>query len=265
MKRPCRSYGMISKSVRPKSRLKQWKELFADWRDCTRCPLHERRVESDVRQMVFGEGDLNADLIFVGEGPGAAEEREGIPFHGPSGGLLNGFLADLDFPREQAFITNAVCCRACEVVEEEKWGRPVRRTANRPPGKKAMDICKERLHKQIYIIDPLIIVALGAPALRTLAGSSYKQSDWLGEILTIEVPGKMTEEKEVGKGKKKKFAQIPVPIKYPCIPTYHPSLLLQRQALDDTSPESPAIKLLAHLEKAVNLVRAYNKIEGGRA
>lgn len=256
------SWPNVSK---PKPRLQQWEELFAEWKDCTRCPLSERREAKPVRRLVFGEGDLSADLMLVGEGPGRQEELNGIPFAGQSGGLLDGFLAELDFPREQAFITNAVCCRSCDVVEEEKWGKMVPRTINKPPSKAAMDVCQERLYKQIYIVDPLVIVALGAPALKTLAGSSFKQAEWLGEILTIEIPGKTMEEREVGKGKKKKLAMVPIPIKYPCIPTYHPSLLLQRKALEDTSPESPAVKLWSHLEKAIELVRAYNLIEGRRA
>lgn len=119
--------------------------------DCTRCPLSERR-----KNVVFGEGSPSARLLFVGEGPGAEEDRSGRPFVGQAGRLLDGMIAALGLDRRQVFIANVVKCR------------PPR---NRDPEPGEMATCSPFLERQIELIRPEVIVALGRIAARHLTGS----------------------------------------------------------------------------------------------
>lgn len=119
--------------------------------DCTRCPLSERR-----KNVVFGEGSPSARLLFVGEGPGAEEDRSGRPFVGQAGRLLDGMIFALGLQRRQVFIANVVKCR------------PPR---NRDPEPGEMATCSPFLERQIDLIRPAVIVALGRIAARHLTGS----------------------------------------------------------------------------------------------
>jgi uracil-DNA glycosylase family 4 len=202
--------------------------------------------------------------MIIGEGPGSEEERTGAPFCGRSGRLLEGILEELNYPRGKAYITNAVCCRSC--VEFEDDGR--KRIADQSPSKGALAACRERLMKQIYIVDPLLIVALGAIALKALAGPKAKLAQWLGETISIPVPGLSTKNVEVQTGRKKKVVRkevVPVTLNYACLVTYHPSYILRNMSTDDHSADSPMFKLFNHLEKAIDLVNKYESLEGRRA
>lgn len=119
--------------------------------DCKRCPLSERR-----KNVVFGEGSPSARLLFVGEGPGAEEDRSGRPFVGQAGRLLDGMISSLGFDRRQVFIANVVKCR------------PPR---NRDPEPGEMATCSPFLERQIESIRPEVIIALGRIAARHLTGS----------------------------------------------------------------------------------------------
>ena len=125
--------------------------LAAHLKECTQCPLSERR-----KNVVFGEGSPSASLLFVGEGPGAEEDRSGRPFVGQAGRLLDGMIAALGFERRQVYIANVVKCR------------PPR---NRDPETEEMAVCSSFLHRQIELIQPTVIVALGRIAARHLTGS----------------------------------------------------------------------------------------------
>jgi len=119
--------------------------------DCTRCPLSEKR-----KNVVFGEGSAEARVMFVGEGPGAEEDRTGRPFVGQAGKLLDGMIAALGLKRSEVYIANVVKCR------------PPR---NRDPKPEEMAVCSEFLHRQIDLIRPEVIVPLGRIAARHLTGS----------------------------------------------------------------------------------------------
>ncbi len=125
--------------------------LIAYLEDCTRCPLSERR-----KNVVFGEGSPNARLLFVGEGPGAEEDRSGRPFVGRAGRLLDGMITALGFDRRQVYIANVVKCRP---------------PGNRDPQPEEMAVCSSFLDRQIDLIRPEVIVALGRIAARHLTGS----------------------------------------------------------------------------------------------
>jgi uracil-DNA glycosylase len=127
----------------------------ADIGDCTRCPL----AYAGRHTIVFGDGDPNARLMFVGEGPGADEDASGIPFVGKAGQLLNNMIAAMGLKREEVYIANIVKCRP---------------PANRQPEYVEATTCSQFLVKQIDIVRPQVIVALGATAATYLLG--VKQS-----------------------------------------------------------------------------------------
>lgn len=108
---------------------------------CTRCRLHESRTH-----VVPGEGPADAEVMFIGEGPGFYEDQQGRPFVGPSGQLLDKFLALVDMTREQVYITNVIKCRPPN---------------NRDPLPSEIQTCAPYLEQQIEVIDPRIIVTLG--------------------------------------------------------------------------------------------------------
>lgn len=119
--------------------------------ECDRCGLHERR-----NNLVFGEGDPDADILFVGEAPGADEDRIGRPFVGRSGQLLDKILAAVDLNREEVYIANVIKCRP---------------PGNRDPEAEEIVSCIPFLRQQIESIGPKIICALGRFAAQTLLDS----------------------------------------------------------------------------------------------
>ena len=116
--------------------------------DCTRCRLHKGR-----KNIVFGVGNVNADIMFVGEGPGADEDEQGEPFVGRAGQLLNNMIAAMGLKRSDVYIANVVKCRP---------------PGNRTPEKDECETCGPFLLRQIEVIRPKVIVALGAVAAKFL-------------------------------------------------------------------------------------------------
>ena len=130
--------------------------------DCTRCPL----AYAGRRTIVFGDGDANARLMFVGEGPGADEDASGVPFVGKAGQLLNNMIAAMGLKREEVYIANIVKCRP---------------PANRQPEFVEATTCSRFLVKQIDIVRPQVIVALGATAATYLLGVKQSLTSLRGE------------------------------------------------------------------------------------
>ncbi len=122
-----------------------------DLGDCKRCPLHKQ----GRKQIVFGVGNPQAELMFVGEGPGADEDEQGEPFVGRAGQLLNKMIEAMGLRREQVYIANVVKCRP---------------PGNRTPEREECETCSPFLMRQIDVIRPKAIVALGAVAAKTLLG-----------------------------------------------------------------------------------------------
>ena len=159
-----------------------WDELAATVAACRQCRLCEMR-----KQAVLGVGDVNADWLFVGEGPGAEEDQRGEPFVGQAGKLLDSMLAAIGLKRgEDVYIANAVKCRPPE---------------NRTPAPEEAAACKPYLERQIELIQPKLIVALGRPAAQTLLQAEVK----IG----------------AARGKLHDYRGIPL------IVTYHPAYLLR--------------------------------------
>jgi DNA polymerase len=124
------------------------KAIREDIGDCTRCRLHQGRTK-----LVFGVGNVNADIMFVGEGPGADEDAQGEPFVGRAGQLLNNMISAMGIKREDVYIANIVKCRP---------------PGNRTPEKDECDTCSPFLMRQIEVVKPKVIVALGAVAAKNL-------------------------------------------------------------------------------------------------
>src|SRR5579864_270444 len=130
--------------------------------DCKRCRLHERR-----KNIVFGVGNIHADIMFVGEGPGADEDEQGEPFVGRAGQLLNNMISAMGLKREQVYIANVVKCRP---------------PGNRTPEKDECDTCGPFLFRQIDVVRPEVIVALGATAATYLLGQRQPLAGLRGRI-----------------------------------------------------------------------------------
>jgi DNA polymerase len=118
--------------------------------DSHACPLKDVRTK-----LVFGAGNADADLMFVGEAPGAEEDRRGIPFVGRAGKLLDQMLAEVGLERGDVFITNVICCRP---------------PGNRDPLPEEIEACKPYLYKKIQLIEPRVICTLGNFATKLLSG-----------------------------------------------------------------------------------------------
>ncbi len=131
-----------------------WEELERTCHDCTACGLCERR-----HNVVFGVGPRNADVMFVGEGPGEQEDLRGEPFVGPAGKLLDDMLSIIDLSRENCYIANIVKCRP---------------PGNRDPLETEQESCIGYLRNQVALIQPKIIVCLGRIAAQKLIDPSFR-------------------------------------------------------------------------------------------
>jgi DNA polymerase len=130
--------------------------------DCTRCALHAGR-----NKLVFGDGSPAARLMFVGEGPGADEDAQGLPFVGRAGQLLNNMIAAMGLKREEVYIANVVKCRP---------------PGNRTPEPDEANTCSPFLFRQIDVVHPEVLVALGATAATYLLGQRQPLAGLRGRV-----------------------------------------------------------------------------------
>jgi uracil-DNA glycosylase len=126
-------------------------ELYNEVSACTKCPLHETRTKS-----VFGAGNADADLMFVGEAPGAEEDRQGLPFVGRAGQFLNKLLEEIGMSREDVFIANVLKSRPPN---------------NRDPQPLEIEACRPYLFDQVRLIEPKVLCTLGNFATKLLSGN----------------------------------------------------------------------------------------------
>jgi uracil-DNA glycosylase len=117
------------------------KAVYEEARVCVRCPLHQTRTT-----VVFGSGNADADLMFIGEAPGANEDRMGLPFVGQAGKLLEKLLAEIGMERKDVFIANTLKCRPPD---------------NRDPHPNEIEACQDYLRRQVDLIEPVVICTLG--------------------------------------------------------------------------------------------------------
>jgi uracil-DNA glycosylase len=136
-------------------------EAALDASTCTRCRLAEGRT-----QVVYGVGAANADLMFIGEAPGFHEDKQGEPFVGAAGQLLNQLLSEIDVPREAVYINNVILCRP---------------PGNRDPLPDELEACQPWLDERVAIIDPAVVVTLGNWATRYILGRQISISRVRGQ------------------------------------------------------------------------------------
>jgi DNA polymerase len=150
--------------------VKALKIIREDLGDCTRCVLHKQ----GRKQIVFGVGNPKAELMFVGEGPGADEDAQGEPFVGRAGQLLNNMIKAMGIAREQVYIANIVKCRP---------------PGNRTPERDECETCSPFLMRQIAAIKPKVVVALGAVAAKTLLAMNASMAQLRGRFYDFRPAG----------------------------------------------------------------------------
>lgn len=180
---------------------KQMEELYAKYAQCQNCGLAKSRTK-----IVFGVGSLHPKVLFVGEGPGYEEDRQGIPFVGKAGILLDKIMASIGLDRQNCYIANIVKCHPMKDPDQ-----PLLRGNDRPPEPDEMAACNPILSQQIEILNPPIICALGSVAAKALMQTGEGITRLRGKILQFTYP----------------ISKKVVPI----IPTYHPAALLRNELL----------------------------------
>lgn len=181
---------------------------------CRGCDLYERAT-----QTVFGEGAEHADVLLVGEQPGDMEDRQGRPFVGPAGHLLNRALEQAGIDRERAYVTNA--------VKHFKWTARGKRRIHQKPNAREMTACRPWLEAEISTVRPKVIVCLGATAAQSLLGSQFRVTQARGQVLASPLGG--------------------------CVlPTIHPSAILR--APEDKMREAEMELFIRDLRQALPLI-----------
>lgn len=199
------------------------KLIREDLGDCTRCKLHQQ----GRKQIVFGVGNPHADLMFVGEGPGADEDAQGEPFVGRAGQLLNNMIKAMGLRREDVYIANVVKCRP---------------PGNRTPERDECDTCSPFLMRQIAVIKPKAIVALGAVAAKNLLAINAPMAELRGRFYDFMPVGARSSDPSW------QGAKLAV--------TYHPAFLLR-----DPRQKGEAWKDLQMVMKALGLPTPNSKPE----
>lgn len=195
-------------------------QLTEEYEDCEACPL----LCKSRSQVIIGSGSVSANLMVIGEAPGGEEDEVGVPFVGKSGRLLmelfryvwprtaeieeitripNGyedeyFEALRDYLDQYIFWTNVVCCWPGE--------------DNRQPSTNEIKACRSRLHRLIYAVDPMLIIASGKLAISALVGKVIGIQTKRGEFFDVKIPSPVTGN----------------PVRYPALATLHPSFLLRK-------------------------------------
>lgn len=204
--------------------------LFQDWRDCTKCELAKKR-----KNVVFGNGNPSADIMFVGQAPGEVENETGEPFSGPSGELFDALLEAAGIERKDVFTTNLVMCWPPE---------------NRVPIKEEREACLDRLYRQIYVVDPMLIVPVGGVAMKALMKGDNKSIEAEhGKLSQIKIPGKHAD------------------LVYDAMPIFHTAFILRDDRIDPKTKQwsdgGAAHKTVKDLTRAKQLVKfmknAYEK------
>ncbi len=253
---------------RPDAR-KSLEVLREEWSECTRCELGVRRQDVDG-EFVFGEGRRRG-IMFIGEGPGRVEEMEGRPFVGPSGKILRraiDALAIADY-----YITNCVTCRSCGPAFNSE-GQPIMRKDRRTgiesplikdeaPTPLQIRACLPRLHEQIYLVDPILIVALGGEAASTLRGRPVQITRDRGTTASVTIPGSwnvpvLTEKRHVWARKIHGEMVLPTTqnsIEYLMLMTLHPAYVLRLHG--DRRMGNALEMFIEDIKKAVNIYNRY--------
>ncbi len=145
--------------------------LRRDAAGCHNCPLWE-----NATQTVFGEGSAGARIVLVGEQPGDVEDREGHPFIGPAGRILDQALDEAGIPRSATYVTNA--------VKHFKWEPRGKRRLHKTPAQREIEACYQWLEGEIAAIRPALVVCLGATAAKAMLGPRFRITQGRGQVQT---------------------------------------------------------------------------------
>ena len=170
-----------------------WEALERDALGCTKCPL----ATAGRSQVVFGAGSRDADLVFVGEGPGAEEDKQGIPFVGRAGQLLTRLIEGIGLTRDDVYIANVVKCRP---------------PGNRDPQPVEIESCRPYLESQLRLLQPRVIVTLGNFATKLLLETKEGITKLRGQEFSYALPGRAGQD---------------IDEKITLVPTLHPSAVLR--------------------------------------
>jgi DNA polymerase len=146
--------------------------LAAQAEGCTRCPLYEHAT-----QTVFGDGPVRAGLFLIGEQPGDQEDRQGMPFVGPAGRVLDEGLEEAGIDRSHVYVTNA--------VKHFKWTPRGKRRIHARPNRSEVLACHHWLERELEVVAPHVVIALGATAGQALWGPSFRVGASRGKKLTV--------------------------------------------------------------------------------
>lgn len=208
------------------------------WSNCSRCDLCKYRSN-----IVLGSGDIEADIMFIGQNPGPREDKNGIVWSGVAGKYFEASLNVFGLNLETTFNDNTVAC-ASFILDEKRDGY----LKLGKPSKQQLDACRERLHETIYTVDPIIIVALGQIAHQTLTGEAGKMDEIRERPHFIKVPG------------------VKKIVTYPMFVTYNPASLCDREGnpVDSNgnvfkpgkhkSPGTPQDKFMNDLSHIISIV-----------
>jgi uracil-DNA glycosylase len=239
-------------------------QLYNEWKDCEKCALGQRRKNLDG-QFVFGEGAVGG-IMFIGEGPGRDEEKEGRPFIGESGQLLRTILTNMKVTN--CYITNLVTCRSCAPVlgddGQPRFFQPRRGPAlplfkDEPPLPSQIAACRDRLNEEIYLVDPVVIVTLGSEAASVLSGRTVAITHEHGQTFTTSIPGAthvpvLTEKRKVWARMTGGVLHLPTrpnEVDYLVVPALHPAYVLRKRF--DEGERSPMKQLIADIWQAVQI------------
>jgi len=179
------------------------------YKSCTLCELHKTR-----QNVVFGKGRINPEIMFIGEAPGANEDRQGVPFVGRAGAMLERLADTAGVDLEQSYITNVLMCRPPDnKIQDLNWGAS----------------CRQRLVRQINAVSPKAIVTLGRISAFYVLGVDDNMSVIRGRVSTVSITGHI----------------------YKAVSTWHPAYLLRKQGREaDTYEGQFVVDLLKALEIA---------------
>ena len=248
---------------------KSLSDLRAEWEGCTRCELGRRRNEVGGH-FVFGEGRPRG-ILFIGEGPGKEEEARGAPFIGPSGNLLRTVLKKLGLTH--VYITNTVTCRSCHLAydtegkvmmrKDFKTGHLMPVIQDDAPLPSQVEACMPRLVQEIYLVDPILVVALGQKAAESLLGRPVSILSESGETMTMTIPGgsfrpSLTEKKQAWARKVKGQFVLPTvqsEVEYLLMPLIHPAYVLRKIA--DQRDGNPLQKFVEGMKRVAWIFDRY--------
>jgi DNA polymerase len=244
-------------------------QLYDEWKGCLRCPLGQKR-ESSYGKLVVGEGALGR-IFFIGEGPGATEAEVGRPFIGRSGEVLRAAIMKLGLS-EHSYISNVVACRSFGIKldnQGKEMFRKDRRSGvmlpviqDEAPPTTAVNACLARLYEEIYIVDPMFIVALGGEAAKAILRRPVKVTEKRGTMTQVDVPGvwSVPHRTSSGNWERRSRGQSHFPteqnyVNYMMFITLHPAHILYKQA--DQSHGNPLQVFIEDMHMVADIYHRY--------